>query len=247
MWTSDDEYFSPIEQAIVLGDIEGFRVALDAGIESDTLNQAVIDAAAYGNVEMLRLLHARDADLRVRNGAALSVAAGNGHEAACAFMIDRSMQEGRAFSVDDINVALRQTVDALCPDQKNARLRHTRAPTDAAAHIRIVERLIEAGATAHQKDGNIMGRACHRGPLELVDLLLRSGVDLEREGTVFLRFADWRGNPAILERLFEAGLNPHETPDLSLACSLFDARTLREGLEAPPAVAVKSAFRRSPL
>lgn len=248
MWTSDDEYFSPIEQAIVLGTLEDFKLALDAGIDGDALNQAVIDTAAYGNVEMLCILHERGADLRVRNGAALIVAAGNGHDAVCTFMMDQCHGKGLMYAVDDVNMALRQAIDALCPDPKNVRLHHTKRKVDEAPYLRIVERLLEAGANAHLKDSSIMSRACYRGPLALVDLLLKSGVDLELNGTVFLRSAEWRGDPSVLERLFDAGLNPYDTPGLSLACSLFDARALRSDLETSETsqeAQVRPAFRRT--
>lgn len=248
MWTSDDEYFSPIEQAIVLGNLEDFKRILDAGVDDDALGQAVIDTAAYGNVEMLRMLHERNADFNVGEGVALMSAASNGHVEALVFLIDHCANAHEGYFQYAVNSAMRQAVDVLCPDAPQVKLRKRRSNIDEPRYVQIVKALIDAGAKAHLGDGSMMRLACHRGPIELVDLLLESGVDLTLEGTTFLHAAEWRGDPAVIERLLDVGLSPYDTqPSLPLCRSLFDARALRHDVAQTPGTSTRPAFRRSSL
>lgn len=247
-WFDEDKIFSRIDQAIILGSLDSFTAALDDGTQKFELDQAVIDAAAYGNVDMLRALSERDADLHVGDGIALTSAASNGHLDALAFLIERCASPGEGYSEYALNAAMRQTVNVLCPDPPQVKLRQKRSNIDEPRYVQIVKALIDAGAKAHLGDGSMMRLACHRGPIELVDLLLESGVDLALEGTTFLHAAEWRGDPAVIERLLDVGLSPYDTqPSLPLCRSLFDARALRHDVAQTPGTSTRPAFRRSSL
>ena len=248
MLKSDDDLFSPIEQAIMLGALEDFKLALDSVNKDEELGQAVIDAAAYGNVEMLRMLHDRNADFNVGEGVALTSAAGNGHVEALVFLIDHCANAHEGYFQYAFNSAMRQAVDVLCPDAPQVKLRRRRSTIDESRYLQIVKTLIDAGANAHRGEGSMVRRACHRGPLALVDLLLKSGVDLALEGTTFLHAAEWRGDPDVIERLLDEGLNPYDTqPHLPLCRSLFDARALRQDVAQTSGASARPAFRRSSL
>lgn len=71
MLKSDDDLFSPIEQAIMLGALEDFKLALDA-VNKDEELARLSSMRRPAMSEMLRMLHDRNADFNVGRGVALA-------------------------------------------------------------------------------------------------------------------------------------------------------------------------------
>ena len=157
-------------------------------------NNLLIESARRGDLERVKSLVERGADIHAKHDAALVTSARNGH-----FDIVKYLVESGAdiHALDD--AALRKSA--------------------AKGHLEIVKYLIERGADIHAQNEQALMSSATEGHLEIVKYLVESGADIHARDDLALRFSAWNGHLNVVKYLVERGANIHAQNDGALTWS----------------------------
>jgi len=167
-------------------------------VECPPLTGELVDAAADGNVELVRSLLDRGADIDSRhpesNVTALMRAAEKNYSEILKILLDRGANL-------DLQDSKRRTALFLAT---------------AEDYKEIVALLLEKGADHSTRDGITGGtalmEAAANGYEEIVKLLLKEGADpniLDNDGATALHYAAWDGSKTIVKLLLDKKANPN--------------------------------------
>ncbi|KAI3434440.1 hypothetical protein D9Q98_002517 [Chlorella vulgaris] len=232
------EDHSALNLAALEDQLRTLRLALDRNVDTADGHggTALLDAAANGQVEVVRLLLDRGADLEAVDSdgdTALAVAAAHGHVEVVRLLLKNSANldaPGRngytpligaalAGHLEVVQVLLKSSADLEATDNDG-----DTALTVAAGkgHLDVVQLLLDhdADLDVHDNDGNtaLIGAAV-KGHLEMVRLLLEGGANLEPsddDGDTALDLAAGKGHMEVVRLLLDHGADLNVLDDVDM-------------------------------
>lgn len=160
----------------------------NAAEDKALLGNALILAAMYGHLSIVKYLHDKGADIHTNDDEALRESAYYGHYDIVRFLIKKGA-----------NVSANEDEAVRSAAQKE--------------HLDIVQYLIKHGANIHARDDEALDTAVERGRLNVVSFIFNDTVDINRA----LYLAACYGRINIITFLLEHGADIHADNDYALA------------------------------
>jgi ankyrin repeat protein len=170
---------------------EDLYESFQSGSVLDKLGQELINAAAKGALETVKLLLENGANVHAENDRALHLASINGY-----VKIVKMLLEAGANVHAENDAALREAF--------------------SRGHVEIVKLLLENGADVHADNDYALQWASRNGYVEVVKILLENGADIHADNDLALRWASSRGYVEVVKLLLENGADPHAEDDEAL-------------------------------
>ena len=159
------------------------------------LNKLLIKSAINGNLEEVRSLVERGANIHAQDDEALKSSAAKGHLNVVKYLLERG-------------------ADIHAQDDKAL------IESAAKGHLDIVKYLIESGAHIHAQDDYALKLSAYNGHLEVVKYLVERGANIHAQDDYALRFSAEKGYLEIVKYLVERGANIHAQTNEALRWSV---------------------------
>ena len=185
------------------------------------LNKLLIKSAINGNLEEVRSLVERGADIHAENDYALKSSAVNGHLDVVKYLVER----GANIHVQDDDALRRsasnghvEIVKYLVERGANIHAENDDALKSSAVngHLDVVKYLVERGANIHADHDEALGSSAEKGHLDIVKYLVEGGADIHAQDDKALRFSAYNGHLEVVKYLVESGADIHALDDEAL-------------------------------
>ena len=136
--------------ASIVGDVEAVRSLLDRGADiHNDANNAVRQACAEGHLEVVRLLYERGANIHIYDDTPILMASAGGHLAVVGFLLDHGADGDEAL-----------------------------AQASGKGHLELMKYLLDRGVDIHNNEDLALTTAAAKGQVEAVKLLLERGANI---------------------------------------------------------------------
>ena len=152
---------------------------------AEEMDEDLIDASQYGNLDRVRSLLDRGADIHAEDDIALRDASSNGHLEVVRLLLDRGAD---IHAVDDFALIL----------------------ASSNGHLEVVRLLLDRGANVHANDDWALRKASENGHLEVVRLLLDRGANVHAKNDAALRTASIHARLEVVRLLLDRGADGNQ-------------------------------------
>ena len=168
--------------------------------EQFLFDDALHQAARYGELDMVKQFIERGADIHDQSEAALRYAAGNGHTDTVKYLID-----------------LGSKVDTWNSGELIEAARHGHADT--------VDLLLKNGANVHAEDDDALVYAAIKGSADTVKILLENGADINAQERGAVLYAARNGHNEVLDIYIDKGIDIFKQGACPIAEAIYNKQT----------------------